>query len=175
MKMSGKKWGMVTGIVILGWFGSVWASDFKIAYVDIQKAVNECNAGKEAKNAITKELEKIQRLNAEKQKDLQTMKESLDKQTPMLNPDARTTKEKEFQSKLRDYQRWVDDNQKDIQQKTQEKERNISIGLVKVIQKVGADEGYTLILERNENIVLYVSKAIDITDRVIKAYDAQKK
>jgi Skp family chaperone for outer membrane proteins len=44
-----------------------------------------------------------------------------------------------------------------------------------VIQKLGADEGYTLILERNENIVLYVSKALDITDRVIKAYDAQKK
>jgi outer membrane protein len=166
---------MVIGFVILGWLGSVWAADLKMAYVDIQRAVNECNAGKEAKNSITKELEKIQRLNAEKQKELQTMKESLDKQTPMLTPDARANKEKEFQSKVRDYQRWVDDNQKDIQQKTQEKERNISIGLVKVIQKVGADEGYTLILERNESIVLFASKALDITDRVIKAYDAQKK
>jgi outer membrane protein len=174
--MYGKRIGMVIGMMILsGWLGSVWAADFKIAYVDIQRAVNECNAGKEAKNSITKELEKIQRLNAEKQKELQTMKESLDKQTPMLTPDARANKEKEFQSKVRDYQRWVDDNQKDIQQKTQEKERNISIGLVKVIQKVGADEGYTLILERNESIVLFASKALDITDRVIKTYDAQKK
>ncbi len=174
--MYGKRIGMVIGMMILsGWLGSVWAADFKIAYVDIQRAVNECNTGKDAKNSITKELEKIQRLNAEKQKELQTMKESLDKQTPMLTPDARANKEKEFQSKVRDYQRWVDDNQKDIQQKTQEKERNISIGLVKVIQKVGADEGYTLILERNESIVLFASKALDITDRVIKAYDAQKK
>jgi len=174
--MYGKRIGMVIGMMILsGWLGSVWAADFKIAYVDIQRAVNECNAGKDAKNSITKELEKIQRLNAEKQKELQTMKESLDKQTPMLTPDARANKEKEFQSKVRDYQRWVDDNQKDIQQKTQEKERNISIGLVKLIQKVGADEGYTLILERNESIVLFASKALDITDRMIKAHDAQKK
>jgi outer membrane protein len=174
--MYGKRIGMVIGMMILsGWLGSVWAADFKIAYVDIQRAVNECNAGKDAKNSITKELEKIQRLNAEKQKELQTMKESLEKQTPMLTPDARANKEKEFQSKVRDYQRWVDDNQKDIQQKTQEKERNISIGLVKLIQKVGADEGYTLILERNESIVLFASKALDITDRMIKAHDAQKK
>jgi outer membrane protein len=174
--MYGKRIGMVIGMMILsGWLGSVWAADFKIAYVDIQRAVNECNAGKDAKNLITKELEKIQRLNAEKQKELQTMKESLEKQTPMLTPDARANKEKEFQSKVRDYQRWVDDNQKDIQQKTQEKERNISIGLVKLIQKVGADEGYTLILERNESIVLFASKALDITDRMIKAHDAQKK
>jgi len=40
---------------------------------------------------------------------------------------------------------------------------------------VGADEGFTLILENNEQVVLYASKIIDITDRVIKAYDAQKK
>jgi Skp family chaperone for outer membrane proteins len=40
---------------------------------------------------------------------------------------------------------------------------------------VGADEGYTFILEKNENVVLYISKTIDITDRMIKAHDAQKK
>jgi Skp family chaperone for outer membrane proteins len=56
-----------------------------------------------------------------------------------------------------------------------EMERNISIGLQKVIQKVGADEGYTFILEKNENVELYISKTIDITDRMIKAHDAQKK
>jgi Skp family chaperone for outer membrane proteins len=62
-----------------------------------------------------------------------------------------------------------------MNQKRMEMERNISAGLIKVIQKVGADEGYTLILEKNENIVLYASKALEITDRVIKAYDAPKK
>jgi Skp family chaperone for outer membrane proteins len=40
---------------------------------------------------------------------------------------------------------------------------------------LGADEGYTLILEKNDNIVLFTSKSTDITDLVIKAYDAQKK
>ena len=167
---------MVIGIIILlGWLGAVLAADLKVGSVDIQKAVNECNAGKEAKKAITKEVEKFQRLIADKQKDLQTMKESLDKQSPMLNPEARATKEKEYQSKLREFQRWGEDNQNEINQKRVEMVRNISMGLQKVIQKVGADEGYTFILEKNETIVLFASKAIDITDRVIKAFDAQKK
>jgi Skp family chaperone for outer membrane proteins len=69
----------------------------------------------------------------------------------------------------------VDDNQKEIQQKTMEINQSIVIGLQKIIDKIGTDEGYTLILEKNENIVLFASKAIDITDRVIKAYDTQKK
>ena len=173
--MAGKKFAAVTGIILLGWFGSVWAADLKVAYVDIQRAINECNAGKEAKKAITKDVERIQKLGADRQKELQTMKESLEKQTLMLTPEARANKEREYQTKLRDFQRWADDTQNEMRQKQMEMERNISGGLVKVIQKLGADEGYTFILERNETVVLYVSKAIDVTDRVIKAFDAQKK
>ncbi len=166
-------------IMMLGCFGQAFgqtpAGSLKIGFVDIQKAVNECNAGKEAKKAIVKEVEKIQRQFAEKQKELQTMKEALDKQAPMLNPDARAAKEKDFQSKLREFQRWQEDSQNDVNQKRVEMERNISIGLQKIIQKLGADEGYTFIMELNENIVLFASKAVDLTDRVIKLYDAQKK
>lgn len=173
--MVGKRLGVVAGIVLLGWVGSVWAADLRVAYVDIQKAINDCNAGKEAKKAITKDLEKIQHIGAEKQKELQTMKESFEKQTLMLTPEARAHKEKDYQTKVRDFQRWADDTQNEMNQKRMEMERTISSGLIKVIQKVGADEGYTFILEKNENIVLYASKAIDITDRVIKAFDAQKR
>ncbi len=174
--MSGKKLSaVVLGMIFLGWFGSVLAADFKIAYVDIQKAVNESNAGKEAKKAITKDVEKFQRLVADKQKELQTLKESLDKQALMLTPDARANKEKEYQNKLREFQRWGEDTQNEVNQKRMEIERNISAALIKVIQKIGTDEGYTVILEKNESIVLYASKTIDITDRVIKAYDTQKK
>jgi len=173
--MVGKKLGVVAGMILLGWFGSVWAADLKVAYVDIQRAINECNAGKEAKKVITKDIEKIQHLGADKQKELQTMKESFEKQTLMLTPEARAQKEKEYQSKLREFQRWADDTQNEMNQKRMEMERNISAGLIKVIQKLGTEEGYTFILEKNETIVLYASKTLDITDRVIKAYDAQKK
>lgn len=166
-------------LIILGGlgkaFGQAQAPSPKIGFVDIQKAVNECNAGKEAKKAIVKEVEKFQRQFAEKQKELQTQKESLDKQAPMLNPDARASKEKELQNKVREFQRWQEDAQNEVNQKRMEMERNISIGLQKVIQKLGADEGYTFIMEWNENIVLYVSKAVDLTDRVIKLHDGQKK
>jgi outer membrane protein len=175
--MYGKRLLMVIGICLLigGWLGPVWAAELKVGCIDIQKAVNECNAGKEAKKAIAKEVEKYQRQFVEKQKELQTMKDSLDKQAPMLNPDARATKEKDLQTKLRESQRWQEDIQNEIKQKGMEIERNISIGLQKVIQKMGADEGYTLILEKNENIVLFASTSIDLTDKVIKLYDVQKK
>ncbi len=157
--------------------GGVYSQNLnmKIACVDIQRAINECSAGKEAKKALTKEAEKVQNLIFEKQKELQEMKESLDKQSLMLNIDARAAKEKELQAKVRDYQRWGEDVQNEMNQKKMEMERALFISLQKVIQKLGTDEGYTLILEKNETIVLFASKPIDITDLVIKAHDAQKK
>ncbi len=175
--MNSRKLIIFVGIILFvgGWLGSSLAAELKIGCFDIQRAMNECNAGKEAKKTISKEMEKLQRLFAERQKELQTMKETLEKQAPMLAQDARATKEKEFQTKVRDYQRWLEDNQKEIQQKGLELERKILADIQKVIQKMGMDEGYTLVLEKNENIVLFASKSIDLTDRVIKIFDAQKK
>ena len=153
----------------------VYSAEIKIGWVDMQKAVNECNAGKEARKALTKEGEKFQRLVAEKQKELQEMKESLEKQGLMLDPEVRATREKELQTNLRDFQRWGEDAQNELSQKRIEMERNISRGLVKVAQEIGAKEGYTVILEKNENIVLFASKSTDLTDLVMKAYDMEKK
>jgi outer membrane protein len=101
MKMRGKMVSLVIGMILLGWLGSLWAADLKIAYVDIQRAVNESNAGKDAKKVITKDVEKFQRLIADKQKELQTMKESFEKQALMLTQDARANKEKEYQKTAR--------------------------------------------------------------------------
>jgi outer membrane protein len=101
------------------------------------------------------------------------LKESLDKQNPLLKPEARATREKEFQKKVREFQRWGEDNQNEINQKRMELERAIGIGLLKVIREIGEEEGYVLILDKNENILLFGSKSIDLTDRVIKAYDLQ--
>jgi outer membrane protein len=173
--MYGKRLAVITGIVLLGWLGSVWAAELKVACVDIQRAVNECNLGKEAKKTIVKEAEKVHRQLTDKQKELQTMKEAYDKQALMLTPDARATKEKELQNKFREFQRWQEDAQNELNQKRTEAERSLYVGLHKVIQKIGADEGYTFVLDKNENIVLYATKTIDITDRVIKTFDAQKK
>jgi outer membrane protein len=182
MTVYGKSLRMVAAVLLFIVVGGLPAgrvysqnANIKVGSVDIQKAVNECNAGKEAKQALTKEVEKIQGLVAEKQQELQGMKESLEQQGLMLTPEARTAREKELQTRLREFQRWGEDVQNELNQRRAEMERNIFVGLQKVIQKLGADGGYTLILEKNETIMLFTSKPIDITDLVIKAFDAQKK
>jgi outer membrane protein len=175
--MSRKKvWIGILVVILLGeGLLPVWSAEVKIGLVDIQRAINESQAGKDAKKALAKEAEKFQKQLQDKQRELQTLKESFEKQSMMLSQEAKVNKEKEYQTKLRDFQRWGQDSQNDLNAKRAEMERHISLGLQKVIKKVGEEDGYTIVLERNEAIVLYGSKTNDITDRVIKAFDAQKK
>jgi outer membrane protein len=182
MRIFRKSLTMVVAVLLIIAMGGLLAgrvysqnSSIKIGSVDIRKAVNECQSGKEAKQALSKEVEKYQALVAERQKELQGMKESLEKQSLILTPETRMAREKELQTKLRDFQRWGEDVQNELNQKRAEMERNIFIGLQKVIQKLGADGGYTLILEKNETTVLFTATSTDITDLVIRAFDAQKK
>ncbi len=182
MKVSGWSLRMVVAVLLFVVVeallpGRIYSQNLniKIGSVDIQRAVNQCHAGKEAKEALTREVAKFQGLVAERQKELQGMKESLEKQGLMLTPEARMAREKDLQTRLRDFQRWGEDVQNELNQRRAEMERSIFIGLQKVIQKVGAEGGYTLILDKNETIVLFSSKSTDITDLVIKEFDAQKK
>jgi len=170
--------GIVVGsFMVVGWLLAQfsWCAELKIGSVDIQKAVNECQAGKEAKKNLLNEVEKFQKMVTDRQKELQGMKESLEKQAPMLTQEARTAKEKDYQVKVREFQRWGEDSQNEVNQKRVEMERRIAQDLLKVVQKIGAEEGYTIILEKNETIVLYTNSALDLTERVIKASDTQKK
>ena len=170
--------GIVVGsFMVVGWLLAQfsWCAELKIGSVDIQKAVNECQAGKEAKKNLLNEMEKFQKMVADRQKELQGMKESLEKQAPMLTQEARTAKEKDYQVKVREFQRWGEDSQNEVNQKRGQVERGIAQDLLKVVQKIGAEEGYTIILEKNETIVLYTNSALDLTERVIKASDTQKK
>jgi outer membrane protein len=176
MKMYEKKFVMIIGILLIlgGWAGSALSAELMIGLVDMQRAINESQAGKDARKLDNNEVGKYQRQFTEKQQELQTMRENLEKQAFMLSSDARTAKERELQIKIKDFQRWQEDTQNEINQKRMDLTQNVQLGLRRVIKKLAEDEGYIIILEKNENMVLFAIKAIDLTDRVIKLSDAQK-
>ena len=64
------------------------ASEYKLAYVDLQKALNLCKAGQDAKEKFGKEVEKAEAQLSLKQEELQKLKEALEKQSAMLNEET---------------------------------------------------------------------------------------
>ncbi|MEK7851695.1 MAG: OmpH family outer membrane protein [Deltaproteobacteria bacterium] len=147
----------------------------KIGYMDLQKALNDSEAGKDAKNTFNKRVEELQKALDEKQTEIKKMQDDLEKQKGLLTSEARGEKEKTYQQKIKDAQRFAKDSQEELQQKDADMTKKILTDLREAIKKIGNDEGYTIILERGDSSVLYAAEGVDITDKVIKAYNKMRK
>lgn len=161
-------------LLLLTFFAAatVSAADAKIGYVDLQKALNNCEAGKVAKEKISVKVKEYETQIEQKQKDLKKMKDDLDKQGLILSEDKRATKKRDFDQKLKDLERFTKDIQEELQQQDAEFTRQIITEFSKIINDLGAKEGYTAIFEKTESALLYADQKADLTDRAIKAYDA---
>ena len=144
-----------------------------IAYIDLQRVMVESEKGKEAKQVLTQEAERLKKTLDVKQDELQKMKDAIEKQGTTITPEARAEKEKQYQTKLKDYQRLATDYQNELQQKDQEVTQKMLKELEDVIRGLGEKEKYTLILEKSQ--VLFASPTIDITPKVITLFNEAAK
>ncbi len=152
---------------------SALAADLKVGYVDLQRALNQSKAGSSAKQQISGKVKEYENTIEAQQKELKKLKEELEKQAMLLSDDARAAKERDYQKKLKDFQRFTKDIQEELQQKDADFTRQILESLFEVLKDLGKKEGFTLILEKSESSVLYADDSIDLTEKLIKAFDAK--
>lgn len=147
------------------------AKEMKFAYVDLQKALNECMAGKEAKEILEKEKDKKQKEIEKQEKKIDALKAEIESKKTVLSEEALQKKQEDLDRLLRQLKRFVQDSNDELQKKQQQYTNKILSELVEVVNEIGKQRGYTIIFERVPGVLLYVDEAIDITDEVIKLYD----
>ncbi len=144
----------------------------KIGYVDLQRALNLSKAGVAAKQQMTEEVKKYEGEFKSKQDEVLKMKADLEKQAALLSDSARAEREREYERRVTDLQRFQQDIQEDLQRKDAEYTSRIINELFDVMQKLGAEGGYAMVIEKNEGAIVFADPEIDLTDALIKAYDA---
>jgi len=147
----------------------------KLGYVDLQEALYVSDAGKKAVNVVTGEKERLQKELDKKQNDLKKMGEEIEKQGYLLSDETRSKKEKEYQEELKNLNRFFQDSRDKLQEKERKLTKKIIDDLLKIIEEVGKEKGYTFIFEKNESRLLYSDKAVDLTDEVVKRYNVKSK
>ena len=152
----------------------VFAADVKLGYIDMQRALNSSEAGKEAKEQLAARVKKYQDEINSKQEEIKKLKDDLEKQGMLLSEAARASKEKDYQQRLKEFQRFTKDAQDELQGKDEEFTRKILEGMEKVIQEFGRKNGYSFIFVKNEGM-LFVDEKADVTDEVLKNFNASRK
>jgi outer membrane protein len=148
------------------------AQAFKIAVVDLQRAINETEDGRKSKDKLKKLFESRQQGLDKKQNELKTMKEELEKQQKVLSREAFDTKVEAYQKQLVELQQVYVDYQRELAEKEGELTKQIIERMERILRRIGQTEGYQLIVERNEAGVIYVPTNYDLTDVVIQRYNA---
>jgi len=159
---------VVAAAVVLS--GAPAFAQAKLGFVDMQKALISVQEGKAAKAKLDKAVKEKQREFDKMQDELKKMKDDLEQQAALMKEDLKRQKLQEYQKRLMELQDFYMANQRDLAEEEGKLTKPIFERFDKIIKKIGKDEGYTLVVEKAA--VVYASGSIDLTDKLIKEFNA---
>jgi len=162
---------VAAGALFLG-IASVRAAELRVAVVDMQKALNECDAGKRAKDQVKAKFEKSQDDLKRQREDLDRRKEEYERKATVLKEEERRNMEKDLEARSLEFKRKFEDFQRDLKRTDAELTSSIVEDLYGVVREYGAKNTYSLVLEASSGALLYGDNALDITDEIVKLYNA---
>ncbi len=139
----------------------------KIGSVDMPMVGEKPEAGIKAMATLKGMYEKFQSTMKKKEQELEKLKTSL--QSRDLPPDKRAAKEKQFQQKFGDYQKYGQNAQQEFAKKQGELSKKIKDDIDKLVADYGREHGYAVILNK-EGLIYNDGKAEikDLTEEILK-------
>jgi len=145
----------------------------RIAYIDVQRILARSSAGVAAREQLERDKTGMQKDVDGKRTEVEKLRDELEKKGPLLSADARKEKQETLERKVRDLRRVVDDHRVELERKEQGLLQKVLVDISGVVEKVGKQRGFLLIVEKRGAGVLYGAPEADLTDEVIKAYDQE--
>jgi outer membrane protein len=161
-----------SGLLFAGQGTGTPAAPSKVAVINIQQAIVSSSEGKKAfqdlQNKYTPRQDEINRRQAE----VEQLQAQLQKQMTTLSEDEQRRMSRELQDKQKILQRMTQDAQSDFQNDRDDIMRQIGQKMVKVIDQFAQQNGYSLVIDGSQVPVYYAGKGVDITQQIVKLYDA---
>ncbi|MFA5353624.1 MAG: OmpH family outer membrane protein [Thermodesulfovibrionales bacterium] len=131
----------------------------RLALVDILKTLNESSIGQEAKSGLTEFIQSRQELIDKEEGKIEEFKAELAR-TPEASEILRERRTAELERLIEEYREATARLQQEIAEKQEELTLQVTERLKTVVEEIGLVEEYTLILDKDDDIVLYCDKAL---------------
>ncbi len=153
--------------------GPVAAEPVKIGYVDIQRVIDESTIGQQANAKLRKDFERRAAELKNMEKKLEKVRMELDSKGSVMSAERKRQMEEEFRRDRRDFKRADRDNREEFNIKGKQLLVGILPKIVKAVQAIGKEQGYTLILQNKPEILLYLTDRVDVTSEIIARLNAE--
>lgn len=146
----------------------------KVGYIDMQKVIQATKAGKKAKESLDTEFKKRKEGLDKKKADIEKMGMDLEKKKGIFSEEVFGKKQMELQEEMMKFQKVVGENQLEIQKKEKDLLEPILEKMRKIIENVAKEKGFTMVLEKQGQSVIFAQKEVDLSEDVIKAFEKEK-
>ncbi len=163
---------LITAVLFLFSTASALAADkAKIGIINFQKILVTSSPGKIAKEEINKKGKEMETSLKAKGEELEELKKTIEREALVMSKEKRDEKEREFRIKVNDFKTLQAQYRDDFKAFEAGFIKKINKDVLAIAQTMGKDEGFTLILEQNAAGVVYFTEALDMTDKVIAAFN----
>jgi outer membrane protein len=149
------------------------AADVKIGIIDTQEVLKESKAAKKARTLLMDELNEKRSVFSKKQDEVRLLEEEIKIKGDGMTESQRREKNDQLGREVRNLQRLKTDLEEELNKKNVDLTQKILQEVSAVIKEFMKKEKYTLILEKKS--VVSSDEAIDITEKILRLYDAKKK
>jgi outer membrane protein len=147
----------------------------KIAVVDIQRCLLETKQGQAGTKDLEKTLARSQAKLERAQRDLQKQVADLQAKASMLSQQEGMRRQEELMRKEQELQQLVQEQQTKLAEKEAQLMDKVYRNVAKIVKAMATAEGIQIVLVRSPMSVLYANPKIDLTNKVIVAYDKKYK
>jgi outer membrane protein len=162
----------ITALVLIS---SVAQAEFKAAYVDIQRAVQEVEEGKAAKARLQGIADQKQKAFEKEQNALKAEVEAYTKQKATMDDKIAAAKEGELQKKMYDFQQKAQALQKDLADSERKELGTIFPKLETLLGQIAQREGLTMVFDRSSSGLAWAPASLDLTNELIRMYNTTYK
>ena len=143
----------------------------KVGIVDVDHAIFSSDAGKAAREELTRKQREAESKLRPLYERYQTLEEDLKAKKFVLSDEALFQK----QLDLTEMRNQIEGKTKELEGQMQVDQKRIQGPLLaklsQIVTEVGKTQGYSMIFHRSTPGILYAREALDITDLVIERYD----
>jgi Skp family chaperone for outer membrane proteins len=144
----------------------------RIGVINIQEAIVGTGEGKKALADIQKKYEPRRNDLQRQEQEIAALQDQLQKQVNTLSDEEKLRLQRELDEKQRLFKRAQEDAQADYQNDNQEAIRRVGQKMVRVINEYAQQNGFVLVVDDSQLPVYFVAKGNDLTEVIMKRYDA---
>jgi outer membrane protein len=162
---------LATAALLVAAAAGAQAQELKIGFVSSDRVLREAAPAKAAQARLETEFSKRQKEGEDAAAKLKAAADKLDKEAPTLAEAERNRRQRDLVEQDRELQRKRREFQEDLNQRKNEELASVVERANKVVKQIYDTEKFDLILQGD--VVIFASARVDITDKVIKALNAQ--